>query len=287
MSNDGLVTKTFISSGIYSEKALTNFTNDWDHDFVETIYVLQQLSEEASDLKTDTSKLANDLIFMVIDNETTSIGRAINYFNHANQICGGIEITGIILVDVIDSPVSEELTNLQEEVNEITSAYFMQVNHCDPIMIESLLAMYAHLYCGYSINCLEIQDLANTLKSGYYFEAAKVTAKTDFELPFAAYQAIQNISMTTNKLFELEGIALVIIANEHLPNLSLLSACQDILLGFANKDLKIAIHTNVQPGNALAIHLGAVFQKRSAREKANEKSANHPTLDMPDFLKKY
>jgi len=48
MSNAGLVTKTFIASSKDSERALTNFTDDWDHGFVEAIYVPQQLSEEAS-----------------------------------------------------------------------------------------------------------------------------------------------------------------------------------------------------------------------------------------------
>jgi hypothetical protein len=283
--NDGQVTKTFIASGKNSERALTNFNNDWEHGFVETIYVPHQSSENISAVEVDNPKLAKGFNLMVIDNEAAAIKRAIEYISHINQKCSGIEVLGIMMVDPLDSTLSEELVGLHEKIKEATSACFIQVNQCTPMMIESLIAMYAHLYCGFSISCIELQDLSDTLKSGYYFEASKVAAATVFELPFAAYQAADKISIAANEFSKVEGLVLVIVSNGEFTDLSVFTACVDILKGFAHEDINLVFHTNIQPENAHSIHLGAVFKELRVKELPVEEQANDKTLDIPEFLR--
>ncbi len=280
--NDGLVTKTFIASGENSERALTNFSNDWEHGFVEAIYVPHQSSEDVSAVEVDKPKFAKEFNLMVIDNEAVAIKRVIEYFSHVNQACSEIEVLGIMMVDPIDSSLNEELAGLHEKIKEVTSACFIQVNQCTPMMIESLIAMYAHLYCGFSITCLEVQDLSDTLKSGYHFEASQVAATTVFELPFAVYQAAENISLVANEFSKVEGLVLVIVSNEELVDLSILMACVDMLRGFAQKDINVVFHTNIQPENTHSIHLGAVFKELRVKEQLIKTDT---TLDIPEFLK--
>jgi hypothetical protein len=283
--NDGLVTKTFIASGENSERALTNFNNDWDHGFVETVYVPHQSIEDVSAVEFDKPKLAKGFNLMVIDNEAPAIKRAIEYISHVNQAWSGMEVLGIIMVDPIDSTLNEELVGLHEEIKEVTSAYFIQTNQCSPKMIESLIAMYAHLYCGFSITCLELQDLSDTLKSGSHFEASHVAATTILELPFAAYQAAENIRLVANEFSKVEGLVLVIVSNEELVDLSILMACVDMLRGFARKDINVVFHTNIQPKNTHSIHLGAVFKELRANEQLIKTDTHDTTLDIPDFLR--
>lgn len=280
--NDGQIAKTFIASGANSERALTNFSNDWEHGFVEAIYVPHQSSEDVSAVAVDKPKFAKEFNLMVIDNEAVAIKRAIEYISHVNKTCSGVEVLGIMIIDPIDSSLNEELVGLHQKIKEITSAYFIQENHCTPMMIESLIAMYAHLYCGFSITCLEVQDLSDTLKSGYHFEASQVAATTVFELPFAVYQAAEKISLNANKLSKVEGLVLVIVSNEEFTDLSVFTACVDILKGYAHKDINIVFHTNIQPENTHSIHLGAVFKELRVKEQHIKADT---TLDIPEFLK--
>jgi hypothetical protein len=280
--NDGQVTKAFITSGENSERALSNFNNDWDHGFVETVYVPHQSSEDVSAVEFDKPKLAKGFNLMVIDNEAAAIKRAIEYISHVNQAWAGMEVLCIIMVDPIDSSLNEELVGLHEEIKEVTSAYFIQVNQCSPKMIESLIAMYAHLYCGFSITCLELQDLSDTLKSGCHFEASQVAATTVFELPYAVYQAAEKISHVANEFSKVEGLVLVIVSNEEFTDLSIFTACVDILKGYAHKDINIVFHTNIQPENTHSVHLGAVFKELRVKEQHIK---DDTTLDIPEFLK--
>ncbi len=284
--NDGLITKTFIASGTNSERALANFNNNWVHGFVEAIYVPHQSSEDASAMEVDKPKLtlAKCLNLMLIDNDAAAIKRALEYIYHVNQVCNGVEVLGILMVDTIDSTLNEELISLHEEIKKVTAATFIQVNHCSPIMIESLIAMYAHLYCGFSITCLDLQDLSDTLSSGYFFEASQVAATTVFELPFAVYQAAENISLVANEFSKVEGLVLVIVSNEEFADLSVFTACVDMLRGFAQKDINVVFHTNIQPENSHSIQLGAVFKELRA-EELNKADTSGDTLDIPEFLR--
>lgn len=281
--NDGQITKTFIASGENQESALANFNNNWHHGFVESVYVRHQ--PNASAVAIDEPKLAKGFNLMVIDNEATAIKRAIEYISHVNQISVDVEVLGIMLVDSINSTLSEELVGLHEKIKEVTLTSFIQVNQCEPMMIESLIAMYAHLYCGFSITCLDLEDLSNTLQSGCYFEASKVAATTVFELPFAVYQATENISLVANEFSKVEGLVLVIVSNEELVDLSVLTACVDMLKGFAHKDINVIFHTNIQPENTHSIHLGAVFKELRVKEQPVKEDMNDKTLDIPEFMR--
>ena len=156
------------------------------------------------------------------------------------------------------------------------------MNQCTPKMIESLIAMYGHLYCGFSITCLELQNLSDTLKSGSHFEASQVAATTVSELPFAVYQAAENIRLVANEFSKVEGLVLVIVSNEELVDLSILMACVDMLRGFSRKDINVVYHTNIQPENTHSIHLGAVFKELRVKEQHIKADT---TLDIPEFLK--
>lgn len=282
--NDGLITKTFIASGANSERALANFNRNWEYYFVEVIYVSHQLVRENSAVEVDKQKLADSYNFMLIDNEVPAIRHALEYIYHVNQVCNGVEVLGIMMVDTVDSPLNEELVGLHAEIKKVTAAYFIQVHQCSPTMIECLIAMYAHLYCGFSFICLELQDLSDTLSSGYYFEASQVAATTILELPFAVYKAAENISLVANKFSKVEGLVLVIVSNLEFADLSVLTACVDILRGFAQKDINLVFHTNIQPENNHSILLGAVFEELHA-EELNKAVTSGNTLDMPEFLR--
>jgi len=283
--NDGQITKTFIASGNNSEKALINLKDSWDHGFVEAIYVPHQPSDNFRSIELDEPKLSKDFNFMVIDNEASAIKRAIEYISHVHHTSIGVEILGIILVDSINSTFSEELVGLHEKITEITSASFVQVNQCEPMMIQSLIAMYAHLYCGFSITCLELQDLFSTLNSGYYFQASKVTATTVFELPYAVHQAADNIRLAANGFSKAQGLALVIISNEELVDLSVLTACVDILKGIVQKEINLVFHTNIQALNSPSILLGASFSELTIKKQPVNKRENDNTLDIPSFMR--
>lgn len=283
--NDGLITKTFIASGSNSEKALTRFVRCWNHGFVEAIYAPHPISENFCAIEVAKNKLTKDFNFMVIDNDAASIQRATEYFNHIKQVLSKVSILGIIMIDSIETTSNEELSMLCEKLAEVTDASFIQVNHCSPQMIEPLIAMYAHLYCGFSVNCLELQDLSDTLKSGYHFEASEVDAATIYELPFAAYQAANKISLAANKLSEAQGLVLIIISNEEFTDLSILTACIDILKGYTHKDINVVFHTNIQPENGHSIHLGAVFNALRKDEQVDKAETNENTLNIPQFLR--
>ena len=127
--------------------------------------------------------------------------------------------------------------------------------------------------------------MSNTLKSGYYFEASRVVATTVFELPFAVYQAAENISLAANVFSKVEGLVLVIVSNEKLVDLSVLTACVDTLKGFTHKDINVVFHTNIQPENNLSINLGASFKELRTKERSVKEDIKDTTLDMPEFLR--
>ncbi len=149
-------------------------------------------------------------------------------------------------------------------------------------MVELLIASYANLHCGFSMACAGMKDLFETLGLGYHFEASESTAKAIPELPFAVYQAAQEIIHVANDSSKVKGLVLVIISNEVIADLSILMACRDILRGIAKKEINVVIHTNIKPGNALSIHLSAAFNELRNEEKTYDVDT---VSGIPEFLK--
>ncbi|AOW76267.1 hypothetical protein A3Q34_04970 [Colwellia sp. PAMC 20917] len=278
--NDGKLTKNFIACGRNAEQALTNMNNDWQYDFFEAIYVPHQLGLNVSQLDIDKLKRIEDVNLIVIDNEIDAIKRLMKYIDYLNKNHGGVEVIGIIIVDSVELPLSDELNNLHKELKTITSAAFLHVNQCQPKMIESLIAMYNHVSCGFAIACVEFSDIYSSLEAGYYFEASKITVTTVNELPLAVFQVFVNIRNVSIELGEAKGFSLVVTAKDDF-SVDLFEACSAMLKGCINKDIDFVFNTNIQPSNEYSIHLGAVFNKSHNKKIMNK----NELLDIPKFLR--
>jgi hypothetical protein len=258
--NDGKLTKTFIGVGKNSEYALLNTEKNWHHGFFQSMTVNFNQDLSISQENIEQLRHANNVNFIIIDNDISTIKKTIEFFRLFKATYGEVDILGIVIVDSLNTVFNDDWIELHKQLQAITSAGFMHVNYCPPETIESLISMYNHMFCGFSIACAEFSDVYTILSSGYHFDASQVTVSTTDELPFAVYQAFDNIRYSIGELTELQGFSLIIISDDEF-SLSLFEACSNMLKGCINTDVEFISSTNIKERNKHSIQLGAVFNK--------------------------
>jgi len=263
--NNGMCTKHFISCGKNTLKSMTKITDKWKHGYFDVIDINLELDSSFSQRNIDKLKQDNDdnWNFIAIDNDETAFRRMIEYISYFNQNYGGVEVLAILIVDSTESPISAEMNKLHEDLKQVACTDFIHVHKCKANMIGSLVAMYNHLFCGFTLACVDFADVFYTLNAGCHFQASQVTAKAANELPLAVFETISSIPRITNRAYELKCLSMVIISNNDF-SISLYEACNAILRGCIAGELNVSYVSNInmQLNNEHYILIGAVFDKK-------------------------
>lgn len=257
--NDGKLPKNFIACGKNTETALANINKHWKYGFFNADYVPDQLNCNVN--KIDIEKLKkgngpNGANILIIDNKIDTVKRVIEYLNYINNNYGYVQILCVVLIDEVESDISKELKQLHTQLEIISSSSMIHLNRCKLNMIEPLINIYNHLFCGFSIICTDFSDVYNVLNAGLNFEASIVSANNVDELPSALHQAFSNICSL--KLDDLKGISLTIVANNDF-TVDLFEICGNLLKDKINEDVEFVYNTNIEEDNDNFILLGATF----------------------------
>ena len=277
--NDGKIIKNFIVCGINVEQALANISNTWQYGFFNAIYVPCKI-DDISQSDIECLKRPEDLNLIFVDNDLYAMKRMINYISHLQANHENVDILSIVIVDSTEQELNDELACLHLEIKAMTSTSYTHTNHCKSKAIESLIATYNHLYCGFAISCIEFMDFNSVIKAGYYFESTEMTVTRASELPFAVYKAFDNICGTVGKAAVLKGVSLIIISNDDF-SVPLFSACSTMIEGCFKDDINFICNSNLQSNNEHSIHLSLVFDKSDDEVILSK----NELLDIPMFIK--
>jgi hypothetical protein len=231
--------------------AMSSFYDNWENKYIRHIVG----SYQCDDLIQSELTLQVDVGFcLLVDSEIDSMKIAeflINVINEKN-----------IISLIIFRTHGERNTSLfQEILTQIQLNQRLTVNTFDLFSFEAAVGVYAHICSGFSLLCIDFDDVNQFFKSGTQLFCANSKASSVSELPYfmyANFQQLQSKEKTDN--LRLTGVVAVVISDHTNQLVDATNACLELFSSLSAKLGSQIIHTNFQAGLDSEIELFGCYE---------------------------
>jgi len=228
--NNGNVLKKIFTIGDLSASASEAFVRNWKYGWVEHF----KLPNYLSNFKDQDGFFS----LFLIDSDMASLSLFQTYIAQLKNT-DDYEVIAI---------AEKRLTSEQLQVISVIDES-LRNSHVKIVCqssLSSVLECYAHLLCGFSISCLDFNDLHEWLHAGTKFVSvgAVLNDAVKNELPYMLYLNLTELKAQYEKS-ELEIAAVNVVFLGAYISQDLLSASLTMLSGFFHRDLPLSFHSNI------------------------------------------
>lgn len=228
--NDGNVLKKIFTIGDLSASASEAFVKNWKYGWIEHI----NLPNCLSNFKNQDEFFS----LFVIDSDMASLSLIQSYIAQLKNA------SDCEVIALAETPLTSEQLQAISEIDENLIDSHVKVI-CQR-SLSSVLECYAHLLCGFSISCLDFNDMREWFQAGTKFISAgtEIDKAVKNELPYMLYLQLTDIKAQCENLeLKIAALNVVFLGDSICPDL--FSASIAMIRGCLDGDLNFSVHSNI------------------------------------------
>jgi hypothetical protein len=265
--NNGKSTKVFVTCGNVTGLAMSSFYDNWENKYIRHIVG----SYQCDDLIQSELTLQVDVGFcLLVDSEIDSMKMAEFLINIINE-------NNIISLIIFRTHDERNTSLFQQILTQIQLNQRLTVNTFDLLSFEAAVGVYAHICSGFSLPCIDFDDVNQFFKSGTQLSCVSSKASSISELPYFMYTSFQQLlSKEKTDHLRLSGVVAVLINDDMDQLVDATNACFHIFSSLSAELAVQTILTNYQAGVDCEIELFGCYEVIEKIPAELQKSSNIP-----------